>query len=59
MQTSYRMSIRNAPSMRALGALEAEHGADAERLPLGTCFMLWTGLIASTWAAIAFAISLF
>lgn len=59
MQTSYRMSIRNAPSMRALGALEAEQGRDAERLPFGACFMLWTGLIASTWAAIAFLISLF
>ncbi len=55
MQTSYRMSIRNAPTM---SAISAESGGDNERLAFGTCFMLWIGLIASTWAAIAFVLSL-
>ena len=55
MQTSYRMSIRNAPAM---SAISAESGGDDARLPFGTCFTLWMGLIASTWAAIAFVLSL-
>jgi hypothetical protein len=49
------MSIRNAPAM---SAVRAESGQDNERLPFGTCFALWMGLIASTWAAIAFVLSL-
>jgi hypothetical protein len=58
MQTSYRMSIRNAPSMSTLRALETEQGGDGDRLAFGPCFALWMGLIASTWAAIAFLVSL-
>jgi hypothetical protein len=55
MQTSYRMSIRNAASLRTV---EAETRGSTERLPFGACFMLWMGLIASSWAAIAFLVSL-
>lgn len=55
MQTSYRMSIRNAPAM---SAISAEKTGDDARLPFGTCFVLWMGLIGSTWAAIAFVLSL-
>ncbi len=58
MQTSYRMSIRNAPSMNTLRALETEKSGDGERLAFGPCFALWMGLIASTWAVIAFFFSL-
>ncbi|MDB5453601.1 MAG: hypothetical protein JWO33_2179 [Caulobacteraceae bacterium] len=55
MQNSYRMSIRNAPSM---SALSAESGGDNARLAFGTCFMLWMGSIAATWSVIAFIFSL-
>ena len=55
MQNSYRMTIRNAQTMSPVTA--ESRGEDA-RLPFGTCFVLWMGLIASTWAAIAFVFSL-
>jgi len=55
IQNSYRMTFRNAPTLAAIGA---ENSGDDARLPFGTCFTLWMGLIASTWAAIAFIFSL-
>jgi hypothetical protein len=55
MQNSYRMSIRNASTLSAIGA---ESVGDDARLPFGACFMLWMGLIGSSWAAIAFVLSL-
>lgn len=55
MQNSYRMSIRNAPSMNAIGG---DNGGDNARLAFGACFMLWMGSIAATWSVIAFIFSL-
>jgi hypothetical protein len=50
MQNSYRLTIRNASTLRVV---EADNAAAQERLSFRTCFMVWTGLAASSWAAIA------
>ncbi len=55
MHDSYRLTIRNASTLKVV---EAENGVKPERLAFGACFMIWMGLIASTWAAIAFVFSL-
>jgi len=55
MHNSYRLTIRNAPALRVV---EADSGVPQDRLAFRTCFMIWMGLIASSWAIIAFIFSL-
>jgi hypothetical protein len=55
MQNSYRLTIRNA---QTLSVVDHEQPRDNERLGFGSCFTLWMGLIAASWAAIAFVLSL-
>lgn len=55
MQNSYRLTIRNASTLRVV---EADNTATQERLSFRTCFMVWTGLAASSWAVIACVLAL-
>lgn len=55
MDNSYRLTIRNASALRVV---EGDGIVEQDRLAFRTCFMIWMGLIASTWAIIAFVFSL-
>jgi len=55
MDNSYRLTIRNAPALRVI---DGDSTVEQDRLAFRTCFMIWMGLIASTWAVIAFIFSL-
>ena len=56
MDNSYRLTIRTASALRVI---DGDGSGDQDRLAFRTCFMIWMGLIASTWAIIAFVFSLF
>jgi hypothetical protein len=43
---------------RSMSLADVEQSGQNERLAFGSCFVLWMGMIASTWAAIAFIFSL-
>lgn len=55
MDNSYRLTIRNASTLRVI---EGDSSGEQDRLAFRTCFTIWMGLIASTWAIIAFVFSL-
>ena len=62
MHNSYRIAARNASMLRnapPVRAIEADDSPQVDRLSPATCFMIWVGLIASTWGGIAFIVSLF
>ncbi len=54
MDNSYRLTIRNASTLRVVGG---DSAVEQDRLAFRVCFMIWMGLIASTWAIIAFILS--